>query len=93
MNSVASVFLLTLEQNLAFYCADIASRCIFIDYLQLPFEEGLIPLFRLVFYVLEKVDPELYNLVSDDGMIDMPIFATSWILTVYSHDIEKFVCV
>ena len=32
-------------------------------------------------------------LVSDDGLQDMPIFATSWILTIFSHDIEKFDCV
>lgn len=93
MNDVASVFLLTLDQNLAYYCTDIASRFILNDYLQLPFEEGLIPMFKLVFYLLEKVDPELYMLASDDGLQEMPIFTTSWILTIFSHDIENFDCV
>ena len=33
MNDVASVFLLTLDQNVAYYCTDVASRFIFNDYL------------------------------------------------------------
>ena len=33
MNDVASVFLLTLDQNVAYYSADVASRFIFNDYL------------------------------------------------------------
>ena len=57
MNDVAAVFQLTLDQNLAFYCTDVASRCQLRDHLQLPFDEGLIPLFQLVFHVLEQEDP------------------------------------
>ena len=32
-NDISSVFLLTLEENLAFYCTDIASRFLFNDFL------------------------------------------------------------
>jgi hypothetical protein len=87
MNDVAATLLLTLDQNLAFYCTDLASRFLFNDYLQLSFDKGLVPLFLLVYFVLEKVDEKLYLLVSDDGMLPMPIFTTSWILTVFAHDI------
>ena len=45
MHDVAGTFLLTLDQNLAFYCIDLASRFLLTDYLQLPFDVGLIPLF------------------------------------------------
>ena len=37
-NDVVSVFLLTLDSNLAFYCTDIFSRFFLIDYLQLGFD-------------------------------------------------------
>ena len=87
MNDVAATMLLTLDKNLAFYCTDLASRYLLTDYLQLPFDKGLVPLFNLVFFLLEQVDNELYLLASDDGMLPMPIFATSWILTLFAHDI------
>ena len=93
MNDVAATFLLTLDQNLAFYCTDLASNFLFNDYLQLTFDKGLVPLFFLVNFVLEQVDEELYQLVSDDGMLPTPIFTTSWILTAFAHDIQKFDCV
>ena len=53
MNDVAATLLLTLDQNLAFYCTDLASRFLFNDYLQLSFDKGLVPLFLLVHFVLE----------------------------------------
>ena len=93
MHDVAGTFLLTLDQNLAFHCIDVASRFLLTDYLQLPFDVGLIPLFQLALYLLEKIDKELYMLVSDDGLQPTPIFATSWTLTIFSHDVENFACV
>ena len=93
MHDVAGTFLLTLDQNLAFHSIDLASRFLLTDYLQLPFDVGLIPLFQLIFYLLEKIDKELYMLVSDDGLQPTPIFATSWTLTVFAHDVENFACV
>jgi len=90
MNDVVATFLMTLDVNTAFYATDIASRFLLNDYLQLPFEEGLIPIFRLAYYLLEEVDPALYSLVSDDGLQPMPIFTASWLLTVFAHDIEHF---
>lgn len=45
MHDVVGVFLLTVEQNLAFHCSDIASRFLLTDYLQLTFDRGLVPLF------------------------------------------------
>ena len=93
MHDVLGIFLLTLDQNLAFHCSDLASRFLLTDYLQLPFDVGLVPLFQLTFYLLEKYDKDLYMLVSDDGLQPTPIFATSWILTLFSHDVENFACV
>ena len=90
MHDVAGTFLLTLDQNLAFHCTDLASRFLLTDYLQLPFDVGLVPLFQLTFYLLERVDRDLYMLVSDDGLQPTPIFVTSWILTIFAHDVEKF---
>jgi len=53
MNDVGATFLITLGPNMAFYASEIASRFLLTDYLQLPFDEGLIPLFQLVFYLLK----------------------------------------
>ena len=89
-NDIASVFLLTLGQNLAFYCTDAAGRYILSDFLELPFDEGLVPLFQLVFFLLEKVDTNLYMLVTDDGNNPTAPFTTSWFLTLFCHDIERF---
>lgn len=68
MNDVGATFLVTLGPNMAYYASEITSRFLFTDYLQLSFDEGLIPLFYLVFYLLKKVDYELWELVSDDGL-------------------------
>lgn len=68
MNDVVAVMLLTLDENLAFYCSDLASRHLLNDFLQLPFDQGLIPLFVLCFFILEYADNELYQLVSDEGL-------------------------
>ena len=43
-----------------------------------------------MFYILRKVDQELYDVVSDGGLQPMPIFTTSWILTFFSHDVERY---
>jgi len=89
MNDVAAVMLLTLGPNSGFQTCEIASRFLLTDFLQLPFDQGLVPLFHLVFFLLKSVDPDLYSLASDDGLQPMPIFATSWILTTFAHDIES----
>ena len=43
-HDVMSVFLLTLDTNLAFYVGDVVSRFLVHDFLVLNFERGLIPL-------------------------------------------------
>jgi len=89
-HDVMSVFLLTLDTNLGYYGGEVASRFILNDFLTLEFEESLIPLSKMVFFLVRKEDEDLYNLVSDHGNYSFPMFATSWILTLFSHDIERF---
>jgi hypothetical protein len=43
-----SIFLLSLGQNLGFYCAEAASRFYIRDYMLKTFEEGVIPALALV---------------------------------------------
>lgn len=86
-NDVVSVFLLTLDSNLAFYCADVFWRFFLIDYLQLGFDQGLIPLFSLCAKLLKAVDEDLYNFITLDGAQPTPMFMTSWFLTLLSHDV------
>jgi hypothetical protein len=61
------VFLLTLDCNLGFYCADIFARFYLSDFLQLKFDQGLIPLFNLAAKVLKQVDEKLYMFLTQDG--------------------------
>ena len=58
------------------------------DFLELPFDQGLVPLMRLVFLILEEEDQDLYMLTSDDGNVPAALFSTSWILTLFTHDLE-----
>ena len=36
------------------------------------------------------MDEDLYYLTSDDGNVPAALFTTSWMLTLFSHDIEQF---
>ena len=86
------MFLLTLDCNLAFYCADAFSRFLLLDFLHLSFDQGLIPLFSMSANLLKIVDEELYMLITCDESQPIPLFMTSWPLTFFSHDIENLDC-
>jgi len=90
-NDVVSVFLLTLDSNLAFYCTDIFSRFFLIDYFQLEFDKGLIPIFGLCSNLLRAVDEDLFNFVTLDGEKD-PMFIASWCLTLFAHCTHNLEC-
>ncbi len=47
-HDVVSVFLLTLGENLGFYCAEAATRFFIRDYLLDNFEPGVIPALKLL---------------------------------------------
>ena len=91
-NDVVSVFLLTLDSNLAFYCVDVFARFFLIDYLQLGFDQGLIPIFSMCAVLLKAVDEDLYNFITLDGAQPTPLFMTSWCLTLFAHDIQNLEC-
>jgi hypothetical protein len=80
---VVSVFLLTLGENLGFYCADAASRFWFWDFMLENFEPGVIPSLKLAMQILKKVDKECFDVISQSG--DIPTFSLSWLLTWFSH--------
>lgn len=80
-----SVFLLTLNENLAFYCADSASRYIVKDFMLDSFEGGVMPLLDLLTKLISLADPEVGELVNMGG--PHPTFSLSWILTWFSHDL------
>jgi hypothetical protein len=63
-NDIISVFLLTLDCNMGFYCADIFARFYLIDFLTLRFDQGLIPLFNLASKVLRQVNEDLYMFIT-----------------------------
>lgn len=58
-----SVFLITLGQNLGFYCSNIASEYFIKDFMREKFEIGVIPAFNWIQKLVEIYDPELYDLI------------------------------
>ncbi|CDW79148.1 tbc1 domain family member 20 [Stylonychia lemnae] len=59
------------------------------DYMLKTFEEGIIPLLTLLMKLLEELDQDIYDMV-EQGVMGQPTFTLSWILTWFSHDIDKF---
>ena len=84
-----SVFLLSLGENLGFYCADAASRFLIKDYMLESFEPGIIPALNLIMKLLKAVDEDIYSMI-EQGSFGQPTFTLSWVLTWYSHDILSF---
>lgn len=83
-----SVFLLTLGENLGYYCVEAASRYLIRDYMLEGFEGGVMPLLSLGMKLLQEADPDVYELVAMGG--DLPTFFVSWVLTWFSHDLHTF---
>ena len=53
--------LLVLGENTAFYASMVISRFFILDFLQLTFHEGVIPLLKLVKELVGKLDPDVYT--------------------------------
>lgn len=88
-HDIATVFLLTLDVNLAFYCLDAFTQEYLVPYMTEDFKISVIP--RLSAIPAKLADnPVLQNIVTADGTSEFPMFATSWLLTLFSHDIEHF---
>lgn len=83
-----SVFMLTLGENLGFYCSEAAARYLIRDYMLETFDAGVIPALDLILKLLQQVDEELYEVIIQAG--SQPTFTLSWILTWFSHDLYSF---
>ncbi len=53
------------------------------------FEMGIIPALQLIMKLLQKMDPEVYEMI-EAGSMGQPTFTLSWVLTWYSHDLLNF---
>ena len=83
-----SVFLLTLDENLAFYCANTASNYLISDFMLEGFEQGIFPMQDMISGLTEVLDPELAEMIQAGG--GRPHFCISWLLTWFAHDIDCF---
>jgi len=45
---------------------------------------------NLIFVCLKQIDPKLYNVISEYDLNPTPLFATSWLLTLFAHEVENF---
>lgn len=52
--------LLVLGENMAFYASMVVSKFFLLDFLQLSFQDGVIPLLKLVKALLAKFDRQVY---------------------------------
>jgi hypothetical protein len=74
--------------DLAYKCTEIASTTIFRDILRADgMEKSIVPCLKLIKLILQEIDPETYNLF---GPEDDFVFASSWLITWFSHDIKCF---
>jgi hypothetical protein len=53
------------------------------------FEEGIIPMMNLIYKILAP-DVELMDDLNEITGGMFPMFALSWVLTLFSHDLEDF---
>jgi hypothetical protein len=58
-----TVFYLTLGDNMGFYCSQAASLYFIRDYMRESFDPGLKPVLRLIMILLERVDPDTYEMI------------------------------
>ena len=82
------MFLLTLDENMAFYCSKVVANYLISDFMLETFEQGVFPALDMTSKLIELVDDDLHALVQSSG--GQPNFALSWILTWFSHDIDSF---
>ena len=52
------------------------------DYVWLTFDEGFIPALKHMMKLVKEADEEVYDMIS---FIDIPTFAVSWVITIFSH--------
>jgi hypothetical protein len=53
------------------------------------FEEGVMPMMNLVYKILAP-DTELMDVLNEITGGMFPMFALSWVLTLFSHDLEDY---
>lgn len=86
-HDIISVFLLVLEEDqLAFALSEATCLQYFIDCMS-PNFDNLSELMKLIMLIVEHVDSELFEYLEKSHV--EPFFATSWIITWFSHDIKS----
>eukprot|EP01041_Mallomonas_annulata_P002178 gene2177-4236_t len=81
-----SVFMIVLEDDcLAFTTAEAATTLFMTDFMCKDFE-SVSKLMSLILLIISTADPELYEFISQCSL--EPFFATSWMLTWFSHDLR-----
>jgi hypothetical protein len=79
--------LLVLEDDhLAFALAEVASTSFFQDYMTPDFDV-VSKIMGLIMVLIKATDAKLYAHLEQAGV--QPFFATSWLITWFSHDVKK----
>jgi len=81
-HDVCSIFIYVFGQHAAFIFADATAQLFFRDFLMYPFDRSVVLQMKLMKYILQEVDTEIYELLRD---FDIPVFAIPWLLTWFAH--------
>ncbi|EGC37442.1 hypothetical protein DICPUDRAFT_149933 [Dictyostelium purpureum] len=85
-HEIASVLLLITDESLAFAMLERLSLNHFSDCMLPNFSE-ILKLLNYIFPLVSMVDQEVYDFLIKSGV--QPMFAISWILTWFSHNLEE----
>eukprot|EP00747_Dinoflagellata_sp_TGD_P040859 gnl/TRDRNA2_/TRDRNA2_141127_c0_seq1.p1 gnl/TRDRNA2_/TRDRNA2_141127_c0~~gnl/TRDRNA2_/TRDRNA2_141127_c0_seq1.p1 ORF type:complete len:431 (+),score=81.01 gnl/TRDRNA2_/TRDRNA2_141127_c0_seq1:110-1402(+) len=87
-HDIALVFLEVGSPSQAFHMVE--RLCLFhmSDQLCVPFDQGLLPLLGVLFFLLELLDVQVANALSEAGCTDLH-FAVPWVLTWFAHSLPR----
>ena len=87
LNDVIGTLMLILGTDHALLAGERVCLHYIKDMLLSTFDEGMMPILRLILKIVKEVDPEVHKQISA-VMQEVPGFALSWVLTWMSHEIK-----
>jgi len=84
-NDICLMFIYVFGEHKAFTFLDAAVQLFFRDFLAYSFGKSTVLQMKLMKYMLQDVDPELYDIWKD---FEFPMFSISWLLTWFAHSLS-----
>lgn len=87
LNDIVGILMLILGKDHSLIASERVCLYYIKDMLLESFEQGLMPILRLILKILKEIDPGLHELLSA-AVQETPGFAISWVLTWLSHELN-----